>query len=71
MGHEKNQEHVSQTEGTKADKRNTFERFQMLEISGKDFKADIINTVKEQKKTMLNDVKENMMTMSHQVENYE
>lgn len=54
--------------GEKTGKRNTFERFQMLEISDKDFKADIIDMVKEHKKTVLNEVKEGLMTMSHQVE---
>lgn len=44
-------------------------RGQMLALVGQDFKAPIINMLKELKETTFKQWKESMMTMIHQMEN--
>lgn len=46
-----------------------FEEAHMVNLEGKNFKAAIINTFKEQKETMLKELKEDTRTMSHQRNN--
>ena len=49
--------------------RTAFERAQMSDLADKDFRAIVINMVKELKETKLREVKEGLRAMSRYIDN--
>ena len=65
----KKQESVTYTREKRQATETAYEKAQMTDLAGKDFKTSTIKMFKEQKETMLKEVKKFIKTRSHQIPN--